>query len=387
MRKFKIDPLTILYFLVNALVWYFFGVLGLEAYEKYKMQPVSTEISHVRGNCLPSPGLVIPPITFCEDEPYHLSRILKQNNCSLIDSIGRFFFNNVMKCITDNPTMDLDHFIESLNWNVTEFFQRAYLAERRKRLVIDINDLWRNAYHYHFGPCFTLYLNNLENFHFNGEEVLRVHINEHIPWNNTLVLLHDIYSFTEDPVFLTKYSTNINIPTSHFLSISKHIIEMEPRKIYPCAKYSQKACLDILFKDENAEKHGCQVSLMRNLQWNSKPDLSVCNKTVTLSTLKSINNIIKTECPNIPACRMNKFSLKEEKKFRNFTEFVFIYGDPVVEIYNTTISYNFQSLIAEFGGTMGLTLGASCASVVGLFFKLLRKIFYTFGLKKLHFEV
>ena len=97
-----------------------------------------------------------------------------------------------------------------------------------------------------------------------------------------------------------------------------------------------------------------------------KNDYSECSNEVTKEI---VSNVRQTKiCSVGQACNTTKFmfTLQEYHGLvdTNLTRIRVAYLDPEVEFHQTYINYNFQSLISEIGGVLGLTLGASVMSLV-----------------------
>ena len=79
-----------------------------------------------------------------------------------------------------------------------------------------------------------------------------------------------------------------------------------------------------------------------------------------------------------PPCITTKYSYSKDDygDIRNRTVIEVSFQDMEVENHKTYLSYDFQSLIGEVGGTLGLTLGASAFSLIKSFSKLIGRTFF-----------
>ena len=94
-------------------------------------------------------------------------------------------------------------------------------------------------------------------------------------------------------------------------------------------------------------------------------EISYCNETIHKIFAKQymdLLRIVKKKCPGIQSCHRAKynFELKESyRKNQNHTTLKIMMFDPIIEYSIDFISYDFQSLVGEIGGTLGLTIGLS----------------------------
>ena len=76
-----------------------------------------------------------------------------------------------------------------------------------------------------------------------------------------------------------------------------------------------------------------------------------------------------------PPCITTKYAYSKDDygDLWNQTVIEISFQDMEVENHQTYLSYDFQSLIGEVGGTLGLTLGASAFSLTKSFSKIIGK--------------
>jgi hypothetical protein len=103
--------------------------------------------------------------------------------------------------------------------------------------------------------------------------------------------------------------------------------------------------------------------------------VQICNKTVTLNTIKDLKDIMNTgrmvnSCPFQVPCNQFKIGIlaeKTEKTVKTQTKFLTMYvwiASPMIEHVIDSYSYDFLGLFGECGGTLGLLLGLSCLSLI-----------------------
>ena len=80
------------------------------------------------------------------------------------------------------------------------------------------------------------------------------------------------------------------------------------------------------------------------------------------------------KCPSKTACKQTNYLIRESLMFKTETrvkdifkdytktpssEVTIQYANPMVEYHQEVITYDFQSVIGEIGGTLGMTIGLS----------------------------
>ena len=103
-------------------------------------------------------------------------------------------------------------------------------------------------------------------------------------------------------------------------------------------------------------------------------DLNYCNISTHVHFYNNYKQMYQDhmkQCPSLQGCKQAKYvmlgrsSPKPKGKGNKIkpTEVRIEFYKPIVEYYIEEISYDFQSLIGEVGGTMGLTVGLSFLSI------------------------
>lgn len=104
--------------------------------------------------------------------------------------------------------------------------------------------------------------------------------------------------------------------------------------------------------------------------------LPLCKQQVLKSALDVFVNGT-SDCKDVKACKNTIYSVKDRvddlPEDENRTMLVLAYSTFQVEHYQTYISYDFQSLISEIGGLMGMTLGLAFSSIGNVVADLVRK--------------
>ena len=100
-----------------------------------------------------------------------------------------------------------------------------------------------------------------------------------------------------------------------------------------------------------------------------------CSYQVTLEALDLISKK-ESNCAMSKTCENTRFTSKyvvEKTWLENKTLVYVTFDNPEVELYQSYISYDLNSLLGEIGGILGITLGAS---VLTFFESLLQRFSY-----------
>ena len=89
----------------------------------------------------------------------------------------------------------------------------------------------------------------------------------------------------------------------------------------------------------------------------------------------TFSTLCKERCKLSPPCITTKYAYSKADFVNSYNQTVIevSFQDMEVENHKTYLSYDFQSLIGEVGGTLGLTLGASAFSLTKSFSKIIGK--------------
>lgn len=163
--------------------------------------------------------------------------------------------------------------------------------------------------------------------------------------------------------------------------LKKKTISAESTRQNPCGELNFNVCVDVKGNAKVAEKLNCKVPFLNFGPHLSKflsnySTLPNCEITKTEEALDLFFNIME-QCKGVKACQNTIYSI-QEKVFDN-TEGNGLAGMNIefstfqVKHYTTYISYDVQSLIAEIGGLMGMTLGLAFSSIGDLMANLARR--------------
>ena len=156
----------------------------------------------------------------------------------------------------------------------------------------------------------------------------------------------------------------------------------------PCGDYSKITCLNRVLYERMVENYNCDMSFLVNdtlLDNLRKPGIKYCTKNQLLSAYEStfegskIGMILDEICLSHQPCVYETYSSRVEESFlddENSSPQVKIeFSTSIVDRLVTDFAYDFQSLISEVGGALGLTLGLSGFSLIEAMYKGMQRLF------------
>ena len=138
----------------------------------------------------------------------------------------------------------------------------------------------------------------------------------------------------------------------------------------PCQKYAQKTCIMRKINQYYMDNFNCSIIFIRD-GLNMSSDSNYCNASIHVHFQKNFVQMYKdnlNDCPSYQGCTHINYKLTVTRGMRlasnaKPTEIGINFYKPIVEYHIEEISYDFQSLVGEVGGTMGLTVGLSFLSI------------------------
>ena len=160
----------------------------------------------------------------------------------------------------------------------------------------------------------------------------------------------------------------------------------EKAKCFEEQFYGPEKCKHIKGTLRFIEKYNCTLPWMSAYEFgnqtlcesNSVPDMSLHGLIFEAINLKSVAN-----CENYLPCKRTIYQDVLQQKLMTYIDGDVIekatlnieYSSPYIQVIKDSWSYDMQSYIGEVGGTLGLLLGLSFASIFDLFEHLLNKFF------------
>ena len=158
---------------------------------------------------------------------------------------------------------------------------------------------------------------------------------------------------------------------SHEIILTKKMLERESTAHTPCGRFGMLSCIGREFVHLANEKN-CSASFIydngavddlligRNFS-HCSPDQIVA---IADQWIASFDNLWNTKCLSKVPCKFTQYDYLDSKlkNDKNRSEYM-LKLKPMVEHSKFYISYDFQSLVSEVGGALGLTIGLSFLSL------------------------
>lgn len=327
------------------------------AIRKFIAQPIATYIHYTKGD--DGVEIKFPHLTFCPQTEDRLSSYVEAT----------------LKDIED-PKFDMNKLYYLDNAKINKFVQEAVLLHNREHLNVNKSSFYP-IFHSFYGPCITFdadQLNvNIENGISASVTELTMKLDLSVFDGNWIIAtlhskLDSADALDTNPMFGLKKGD----PKITEITLNKKIISCEPTRQFPCDKYDLKTCNDVEGNRAIIEKLNCKLAILysgRHLEQfiPGYENVPFCNDKVTKKGLKLyLAAYAKCKRAEPRACNSIKYSaLKEEYEGNpdGTAMLVIRYSNFEVEHYTSYIGYDEQSLVAELGGLLGMTLGLSFVTI------------------------
>ena len=362
---------VIIFCLISLLLYWLFIAVS-----KCWLQPLSTDINYKYGEG--ELGTLFPQITLCQPDIFLKHPILKE--CG----DGAWAFISVVdSCMKNNKTLNVADLIQNLHpeiENIVEMVQ-FWTGSKYVRLWPLNGKVWTRVFLDELGPCYTFDVSKVEKLKhvpLETDGFLRPGIEFVMAgknlWQTAKLLLHTSFDLP-DAYQLHGYvplSFSDNVKKALKVEIQKKIYRRESTRKVPCVTYERRTCQSIKKYRAIFEKFGCSIPILysghhlENIKDIPK-DISNCSYDVTPEVLQfyvnqSLDLNKGSNCSMAQTCKNVRFISNykvDETWIENKTMVFVVFESPEVEYYNSYVSYNWMSLLAEIGGMLGLTLGAS----------------------------
>ena len=369
---------------------FFLGVI--RAVMTYWSQPLSTDITYKYGH--PYLGFQYPQITLCHPNIYLEHPMFKECRGDALE-----FISVIKSCMKSNNTSEIADLIQNLHPEIGNIVKmvRFWTGSKYVSLWPLYKKVWTPVFLDDFGLCYTFDLSKVEKLKYFsldtdgfGRPGIEFVMAEKNVWQTADLLLHTRFDLP-DAYQLAGYvplSFSDNINKALKVEIKKKINCRESTRAVPCVKYEQKTCQSIEKHQAIFEKFGCSIPILysgQHLDSNNDntyycnsssvqhldnvipKDVSNCSYDVTPEVLQfyvnqSLDLNKGSNCSMAQTCKNVRFISNykvDETWIENKTLVFVVFESPEVEYYNSYVSYNWMSLLADIGGMLGLTLGAS----------------------------
>ena len=255
-----------------------------------------------------------------------------------------------------------------------------------------LKELWTPTFDAEKGKCFTFdpYKSNTTLIKNKWMKIRFLHTlypdHENRPPLKYYVVIHDTFEDRFD-AYVRNPSLIIYGGWKHTLKISKTVMETLNRESDPCFEeqlYGFEKCKYLKGGMRFIEKHNCTLPWMNHFEFG---DFTLCESdsvpNMDLYDLiqESLQVNENAECENYLACKRSIYEDRLEQELiaqpidKRKSELIIRYSSPYIQVIKDSWGYDMQSYIGEVGGTLGLLLGLSFASIFDLFEYLLIKFF------------
>ena len=234
-------------------------------------------------------------------------------------------------------------------------------------------------------PCYTFDLSKVEKFKYvlvntPSRPGIEFVIAENNVWQTASLRLHTRFDLPDAKDFNGFFTLPFSdkIKKVHKIQLRKKITKRESTRKAPCVKYEPKTCQSIEDNKLVFERFHCSIPFLNSGQHLNDlvtKGASNCSYQVTLEALDLISKK-ESNCAMSKTCENTRFTSKyvvEKTWLENKTLVYVTFDNPEVELYQSYISYDLNSLLGEIGGILGITLGAS---VLTFFESLLQRFSY-----------
>ena len=363
----------IIFCLVLLFIWW-----GSRAILKYWSQPLTTDTSYVFGDN--ENGIQFPLFTICRRDFFAQNQLMKECQHGAWDFIG-----SLVSCMKEDRNFQINYFMDILQLDVRKVVAMVGIWTGSEYIFLqdDIDDqAWFVIFHYAFGPCYTFDLSKIEKFKYvSYQERMRPGLGfvmaENNSWLKVFVMVHARNDSPDALQLNGLLSVNLSPTTKpeiHKIDLKKKINKRESTRKTPCVQYEYNSCQNIEDNQLILDKFNCRIPILysgQHLDDFFSEEVSECSHDVTVKALDFIL-MKESKCKPTQTCEMTRFSKTytiEENVDTNKTVIWLAFENPEVEHQNTYVSYDLLSLLAEIGGILGLTLGASTLTLLELFFQ------------------
>ena len=364
------------------IMWLLFVYWSTLSVLKRLEEPISTNLE-IRGNDIKSE---FPMVTFC---PKDIAPGLLQNFESEEESFAvPSFLSSMEKAMKEfYPFLAVQYYIdEQFYFEVDGLFEKLIVDNGGVKHELKNSDIWSSAYHASFGFCWTLDIRQEGNLNLvNGPMTLEFKIASGAIFNSQslMFLLHnkdDLSSATHHSSLL---EVNLASSMASEFVFEKTNIMVESTNHTPCSDVFPQTCQDIKLNLIIAEKYNCTVPFFKFGQHVSiNETFPICGYDEMLESF-NIRREVAKQCPTYMPCRFSSYKeiLQDGYGFPIWEQsqgHIILRMSNLVTNHTSFVNYEFENLVYDIAGTMGMFLGWSIFSLCGLIIlklesKLIRK--------------
>ena len=409
---------------------FIFTFWGFEAVQKFMSKPISSNVAFKFGDDNKG-NFTLPAVTICIDnyKDFVRYRINSVGKCEYLASHGSFY-DLLAKCLTlgspDDPTTTtsatttedysyfggffpttettivtfdtMKEYLETIHLGINEtmkFFNygsaivMSFGGYSHNERIEALKELWIPTFDMELGQCYTFdpYKTNLTLITESEMSIYFIHYAIDTYYSKPpryYVVIHDRFEDRFD-AHIRNPSFIVYNGTKYDLKISKTIMENLNRENEPCYEeefYGYEKCKYLKGSEKFIEKYNCTLPWMSTYEFgyhtscesNSVPFMDLYD--LIEESKKLYKNV---ECAKYLPCKRSIYEdlLQQEPTAVGAemkSKLTIRYSSPYIQVIKDSWSYDMQSFIGEVGGTLGLLLGLSFASVFDLLEHLLNSL-------------
>ena len=240
----------------------------------------------------------------------------------------------------------------------------------------DINKAWKSTYHFVYGHCqsFDPQIQGITNISVTdtkGHPELQFRSIKHglVDWYDMDMIIHNRDDFQDAHILHDKDKIS-SMTKDKIFKLSKKVVNSISTRKFPCQKYAKTTCILRHMNTFYHEKYQCQIVFIRDYI-DMKSLKQHCNISVHLEFNQTYPELFlkySSTCISSQGCIQTNYIIDSSEDFKakyglHSSTIKISINKPIVEYYIEEISYDFQSLVGEVGGTLGLTVGLSFLSI------------------------
>ena len=349
---------VIIFCLIFLFLWW-----GTNAVLKYWSQPLSTDISFKYGET--KEGIQFPLITLCNMNIFINNAMIKECHDGSWN-----FISTLVSCLKRNKTFHMQNFYPEIG-RIVEMVQFWTGSEY---VILDHETVWTKVFH-QTGPCYTFDLSKVDKFKYVSLNVgrrpgIEFVMAQNNPWKDAGLTMHtrldlpDAFELNGHLLF----SLSDQIQKAHKIEFQKKISKKESTRNAPCVKHEYWTCQSIEESRVIFERFNCNVPILYSgphLDDLTPRETTNCSDDATLEAYDFLSSK-ESNCSKTQTCENVRFPSKykiQETWLENKSLVYIVLENPEVEYHHSYISYDLISLVAEIGGILGITLGASALTL------------------------
>ena len=346
-------------------MWLPFIYWSTEAMLRMNSEPISTK-SYTAGSDIKSefPMLTVCPIDIAPS-------ILKQVNTTL-DTYAKVphFLSSLEKAAKNNPSVNYFH-ENFYNFDIHGVFKRFTVINEGLHHNLENPDSWKPVYHASYGYCWTLDIRREKDLVLiDAPMTLSFTIADQATFPSQLLmfLLHNKNDLSTATQHSSKLEVNLASKLATEFVFEKTNVVVESTNHTPCNDVYPQTCQDIKLNQIINDKYNCNVPFFNTGQHvlvnQSTPS---CGHNETMQAFKILKEVEK-ECSSLMPCKFSRY----KKTSRNTLGFataedsqghIIFRMSNIVTTHESFVNYEFESLLYDISGTMGLFLGWSFLSL------------------------